>query len=711
MNKFHKISLMHNMLIAAVLVVLFVPHLALAETGFIKETLWSVVNAVFGFFAWLGGQTLDYAVTHYVVGFGHNFLESGAGNSVNILWTVVRDVFNLTFIFGLVYIGLKLILNNGDSRARSMLVSLILAALLVNFSLFITKFVIDFSNIAAAQIAAAFQLQDGTHSVSSSFMNILGFNQLFSPGATLKKIAADSASYTYIFSTMFLYIILAFVFMAGGIMLIIRYIVLIIYMILSPIMFLGWVFPGFASVSQDYWKKFMSRAFFAPAYLLMLFFANQVLVSMQGANGINTGSYGAVFSGQTDGIGNHFGAVVPFFFMTAGFLIASLVVAQKMGTVGANSFIALGNKMKEGAVKYSKQTVSRVAVGGTAAAARQTVGRTGNYLANKRGLQNWSAQKGVKGVLGRATLKTAQGAANSNFDARNLPIVGGVLAQGTTDKNKKGYVDRRDAARKKRREKAVAFGNTLGETDITTEEGRRAVAETAERIKAKERARVGSDLHTAESNHTANTAAASAAAAVFAAKEAEIAAEKSRKEAEIAKLEEELKEIKRYNPLEADKITEKLASKKAELENIEQTSGLTDLKNDVAAAQAKFASSQTVLDGVMQGLEVKAKSATQFANQITWAQTMQGKAEAWHRNIPVVSRVTGTKARAKDVADYLQKYYGDNGQNAAASMEATKAAQAAKDGESKLLKELQKKLKEGDAAPEPAPPAANPTNP
>src|SRR3989338_2038759 len=319
MNKFHKISLMHNALIAAVLVVLFVPHLALAQTSFIQETLWSVVNAVFGFFAWLGGQTLNYAVTHYVVGFVHNFLESGTGNSVNILWTVVRDVFNLTFIFGLVYIGLKLILNNSDSRARSMLISLILAALLVNFSLFITKFVIDFSNIAAAQIAAAFPLQNGTHSVSSSFMNILGFNELFSPGATLSKIAGSSASYTYIFSTMFLYIIL------------------------SPFMFLGCVFPGMASVSHSYWTKFMSRAFFAPAYLLMLYFANQVLVSMQGANGMNTGSYGAVFSGQTGTVGNNFGAVIPFFFMTAGFLIASLVVAQKMGTVGASTAISAKN--------------------------------------------------------------------------------------------------------------------------------------------------------------------------------------------------------------------------------------------------------------------------------------------------------------------------------------------------------------------------------
>src|SRR3989344_2106891 len=431
MNKLYKTSLLHNTLIAAVLVVLFVPHLALAQTSFIQETLWSVVNAVFGFFAWIGGQTLNYAVTHYVVGFGHNFLESGTGYSVNILWTVVRDVFNLTFIFGLVYIGLKLILNNGDSRARSMLISLILAALLVNFSLFITKFVIDFSNIAAAQIAAAFPIQNGTHSVSSSFMNILGFNDLFSPGSDLIDIAGSSVGYTYIFSTMFLCIIL-----------IIRYIVLIIYMILSPVMFLGWVFPGMASVSHDYWKKFMSRAFFAPAYLLMLYFANQVLVSMQGANGMNTGSYGAVFSGQTSTVGNNFGAVIPFFFMTAAFLVASLVVAQKMGAHGADSAVSMG---RQAAGRFSSRT-KKIVGGGTAGAAAIALQRSVGYGAQRYANTDGAKQRAANSMIGAGILKASRAVGNTSFDVRQVGDLGKNLGVGTGTKG--GYQSRIDAKAK-----------------------------------------------------------------------------------------------------------------------------------------------------------------------------------------------------------------------------------------------------------------------
>jgi len=430
MNKFQKISLVHNTLIAAVLLVLFVPNFAFAQS-FVQDILWRVVNAVFGFFAYVGGMTLDYAVTQYVVGFGQNMRVSGTGNSVNILWTVVRDIFNLTFIFGLVYIGLKMILNSSDSRARGMLVSLVLAALLVNFSLFITKFVIDFSNITAAQIAAAFPLRDGTYSVSSSFMTILGFNDLFNARGSLQNIAGSSAGFTYIFSTMFLYIVLAFVFLAGGILLIIRYIVLIIYMILSPVMFLGWVFPGFASASDDFWRKFLKRAFFAPAYLLMLYFSNQVLVNMQGASGVNRTSMGAAFSGQPEQLSSNFGAVFPFFFMAAGFLIASLVVAQKMGAQGADTAMAMGKRVAN--------RTKKITVGAVGWAPRKAVnyagdkaGKYGNRLQTKN-FKNNGLVGGAVGWVARTNVMDRAGGA----------VTGGMknaqLGTGTTNEAEKEY--------------------------------------------------------------------------------------------------------------------------------------------------------------------------------------------------------------------------------------------------------------------------------
>ena len=238
------------------------------EAGWLEKILWTFVVGVFGTLVWLAGQLLNVAVETYTVGFANQFINMGLGFAVNNLWETVRDIFNLTFIFGLVYIGFKMILNTGDTNARRMLVHIILAALLVNFSLFFTKFVIDFSNIAAAQVAQGFYVQGQAvgqqYQVSDQFAHVLGISNIFKDDLdSAQNLAQGKASgFTYIFFTMIMFIILAFVFLAGAILLMIRFVVLNLYMILSPIMFLGWVFPALASYSERYWSSFLSRAFF-----------------------------------------------------------------------------------------------------------------------------------------------------------------------------------------------------------------------------------------------------------------------------------------------------------------------------------------------------------------------------------------------------------------------------------------------------------------
>jgi hypothetical protein len=336
----HKKSLLFTALV--LVLVLLLPENALAQNNALNSPLQSVlfgiVTTVFGRLVWLGGNMLDYSIAIFVVGFGEQYATTGLGFAIDSLWSTVRDIFNLTFIFGLVYIGFKMIFDSSDSNARKMLGSLVMAALLVNFSLFITKFVIDFSNIAASQFAAAFYSSGtGTYEVAASFMNLLGLSTLWQNGS----MVSNGAGYGYIFGTLILFLVAAFVFGAGAILLTIRFVVLNIYMVLSPLMFLGWVFPGFSGVSKDYWKGFLSRAFFAPAYILMIYFSNQILVNLRGsgAGGNMANVFGAPTVSQTT-----FSSVMPYFILTCVFLISSLVVANKMGAQGATSAIAMGNR-------------------------------------------------------------------------------------------------------------------------------------------------------------------------------------------------------------------------------------------------------------------------------------------------------------------------------------------------------------------------------
>ena len=385
-----------------------------SEADWLEQILWTFVVGVFGTLVWLAGQLLNVAVETYVVGFADQFVSTGLGFAVENLWKTVRDIFNLTFIFGLVYIGFKMILNTEDANAKRMLVHIILAALLVNFSLFFTKVVIDFSNVAAAQIAQGFYVQANNvgekYNVSDQFAQLMGITSLFKDDQkSAQSLATGKAlGFTYIFFTMIMFIILAFVFFAGAMLLMIRFATLNLYMILSPIMFLGMVFPALKSYSEKYWSSFLSRAFFAPAYLLMLYFA---FIVMQEYSGIinSKGSFRELFSGEAGTDSSVFATTIPFFALICIFLIAAVVVAQKMGG-HFSGFI----------ISTTKNTTGKIALGLPALALQRTVGAGANRVGNKI----MSNEKWRESRLGRHGIAMSRKVADSSFDARRASILG-----------------------------------------------------------------------------------------------------------------------------------------------------------------------------------------------------------------------------------------------------------------------------------------------
>lgn len=318
------------------------------QNNAIARILWWVVASVFGGLTWLTGMLLDFAITELVLKFGTLFQSSGLGVAVNQLWSVVRDIFNLTFIFGLVYIGFRLVIDSESSAARKAIVNLIIAALLVNFSLFITKTVIDFSNIAAVQVAGLIYNSGGApnNSISLAFGNQMGLSSLWGQSAAEMQQqrannnnnTAPSGGLLYIFGAMILFIIAAFSFAVGFVMLVSRFITLNFMMILSPIMFLGLVFSSLSGYSKDYWNKFLKNCFFAPAFLLMLYFSLYILGTFTGMVR-NGGSAAAAFAN-----GSNVSAIAGFL-LGGGFLVGSVLVAQKMSMAGSSTMIKFGNSM------------------------------------------------------------------------------------------------------------------------------------------------------------------------------------------------------------------------------------------------------------------------------------------------------------------------------------------------------------------------------
>ncbi len=68
---------------------------------------------------------------------------------VNTIWVIVRDFANIFFILVLLYAAFETVLGIGHGGAKSIIVNVVIIALVVNFSLFFTKVVIDSGNIMA----------------------------------------------------------------------------------------------------------------------------------------------------------------------------------------------------------------------------------------------------------------------------------------------------------------------------------------------------------------------------------------------------------------------------------------------------------------------------------------------------------------------------------------------------------------------------------
>lgn len=344
----------------------------------IKDILWTVVNNFFGWMVGVAGVLLNFSVNTFVVGFGDIFLGAGGfgtiGAAVDLAWVAVRDIFNLTFIFGLVYIGFKMILNSDDANTRRWLVNLIMAALLVNFSLFITKFIVDFSNILATQIVNVFPphpVHAGQAGISNAFMEAFNIETVWNGEWINEYEGPAQGEYAYIFGTAIIFLITAFVFAAGALLLIIRFIALCLYMVMSPLMFLGWVFPQLSSVTRQYWSGFLGRAFYAPVYILMLYFSLLIL------GAVPQGNLALSLAGREVEQGVETALVT--FILGAGFLIGSIVVASKMSVDGAATAIRVGNYARS----RVQRGVQRTAYSASRGTARGTY-ESGKYFGGRR---------------------------------------------------------------------------------------------------------------------------------------------------------------------------------------------------------------------------------------------------------------------------------------------------------------------------------------
>lgn len=402
-----------------------------------------------GFFLAMMAYVLDYAINLTINSALYNGLDV-----INIGWTTMRDFANMFFIFALLYVAIKTILGLAGGSTKRWVANLIIAALLINFSLFLTKVVIDAGNVLARgfweQMTVTIQGPNGPVTgptasmhfmqglkLQSSLDTVVGGGMQVSPDATKKIMVYLGGALTML--------IAGYVFLAGAILMTIRSVKLILLMILSPIAFLGFALPVGGGFSAKWLSTLIGSTFVAPAFLGMLYLDSLII------NGLDlnrmTNANGAKLSGALIGDPGSF-AIIYNYLVVIILLLASLTIASQVG-----------NGMDSQVGKFAKQGLGRgagYAFAGSAMAGRQYLGKAGkmamkdekwvkeqNRLVTKAGMKDATIADKLRATRANALLATAKGASYATFDARNSGMVNKGLALGGISAGagtKKSYV-------------------------------------------------------------------------------------------------------------------------------------------------------------------------------------------------------------------------------------------------------------------------------
>lgn len=617
----------------AVLLFVFSPQVALAASWSesINSLLWAFISSVFGFLVWLTGAALDFSISYFIVQFGEQFRTSGLGAAVNNLWMVVRDIFNLLFIFGLIYAGFNMIINSDEGGARKAIVNLIIAALLINFSLFITKTIIDFGNIAAVQVAKVLYESapvdaNGDRSISGAFLYNMGAATIWSAQgrAAFQERPPDLI---YIFGAMLLFIIASFAFMVGAVLIGIRFIMLNYYMVISPVMFLSRIVPKFSSHTSDFWNSLLKNVFFAPAFLLLLYFSLYILGSM--SQFMNIGGQGgrSLFQAFSQpGTPQSNIATIMMFLMAAGFLIASVVLGQKMSMVGSSMAVSIGTDLR----KRGQRMLGGATFGLAARIGQRTIGRKAQKMADS----DWLKDKAATTTWGAMAFKASKALGDKSFDARHY-LKKADLGSGM----KGGYASRLKEQAKADKE----FAESLDEQklgDINTVEGRKKREDQMIKIKAKA-AEIMADTENGAGYHYSQ-----AVAGVEKIRQtmSDLQGQKSAEEREIS---EEIDRLKRGAASASDPETrqhfeDQISSKRKEIGALEgRYKGLIEEQTKLLKKQEDKVSS------TKKDIDNEAEAAFTYARQLKLMDRRKNQRDRWARfGRPVLGTMAGAGAGA-----------------------------------------------------------------
>ncbi|MEA2112706.1 MAG: hypothetical protein U9P50_01910 [Patescibacteria group bacterium] len=445
-----------------------------------------ITNAVLGFPSWeeiwlaignmmifVGSQILRIAglLFNCIMDYTVNFSELVTNTAVvGIGWDIFRDLSNMVFIFILLAISIATILGIQSYGAKNLLKNVIIVALLINFSLFTTKVVIDAANVFTVGFynatikdsgAAATEGVGGTDwntGITAIFAASLNLNTIFKAESIHPESKDNFGSKINGMSILLvgmlgfiLLIVTAFIFFAASILLMKRIIVLMFLMILSPLAFLGMILPATISYSRQWWNTLFKEAFYAPLFMMFINVVAKAIRSDAFTENISKAASleGSGFSNLATGGDTML--ILFNFILIIGLMLASLISASKIGASGAGGMMSMGKNLNKWGQGKMKAGAGAAVFGVGGRLARKGIGGVAQGISESNFMQNRAAKGGA---ISKLALKSLRGVGDSSFDVRNTEM-GKKMGVGTGIKG--GYKTRREESKKSE----IAYAKSL----------------------------------------------------------------------------------------------------------------------------------------------------------------------------------------------------------------------------------------------------------
>ncbi len=422
----------------------------------------------------ISGYIFDKIVNFTIVNMSKNIGDpNGVGGSITGAWKTLRDIANMAFIFVLLFAAFKAMFNTDFSGFRNTVKNIIIVALLINFSLFFSKVVIDASNIASVGFynsivganSNSIELVAGNKStapggtsnfkgISGGYMRMLGLQTFYGADILTGQTDAIKIFILGFMSSIFM-LITAVVLLIAGVMFATRFIILIFLMILSPLAFIAYIIPGMEGHFKKWKSALIDQSFFAPLFFALTWVVFKIGSSLVTVLNVSTqtGSGAQWTDMMTDP--KSATALLLNYVLIIGFSIAALVLSKQMAIKTARFEAISGG-------------IGTATIGGVARVGRNTVGRGSRALLNSDKLRNASSSEKWYSGAARAGLWTSKRGAESSFDLRasnklgKVPGLGGELGILGKAGGKGGFSS---AVDKKAKDKAAYSKAIYGQTD------------------------------------------------------------------------------------------------------------------------------------------------------------------------------------------------------------------------------------------------------